>query len=121
MLGYAINLGGDIDEIADAGVLNGDALWLAGGAGGINDIGKFIVGCRAFFAAQPVIGKRVDGFAIALAIDKNGRQCEFGQFFCKARQRQYGLDFGVFQNKANAVVRKTCVKRHIGGIDFQNC
>ncbi len=117
-LADAVHLGRDLHEIADAGVLDRDALGRAGRAGRVDDVAELVDRGGFFMIGQPRRGLAVDLAHGGIEVDVPDG--EIGELRAKDRQRNDRLHLGVLQDEADALAGKAGVERDIGGVDLQH-
>ena len=100
----AVKLGGDAHEIADAGVRDGDALRIAGRAGGVDDVAERIERRRH---AGHRIRRPCASIARLRLVEEDLLDVERREALLEARHRDDRADLGVADDEADALDRET--------------
>ena len=116
---HAVDFGRDPHEVADARMLDGDALRRAGGARGIDQVGELARPARASRARPRRAGRlRVD--LRRGLVEKNVPGVELLRAWREGRHRHDRLHAGILQDEGDALVREAGVERNIGGIHLHH-
>jgi len=114
----SVHLGRHLHEIADAGMLDRDALRGAGRAGGVDDVGELVGGRRLLAVGEAdrlfCIDFRLGG------IEENLPDGELAELRAERRHRDDRLHVGVPHDEPDPLIGKAGVERDIGGVDFQH-
>ncbi len=114
----AVARGGDAHEIADAGVLDDDALGIARRSRGVDDVAAPIGRSADLAGRERRAGPGVDcGLG---GVEQHLLGVERREPPAEVRHRHDDLDAGVRQDEADPVVREAQVERHVGGVDLHH-
>src|SRR5262249_16277351 len=115
----SIDLARNLDEIADARVLDRHALGFPGRAGGVDDVEQLIAR-YGFLAAREARGRFLADLLLSV-VEKYLLDGELGEFRSVARYRNDRLQARILQDERDPVARKAGVEWHIGGADLEHC
>ena len=111
----AVGLRRDPDEVADARLVDGDALGPARGPRGVDDVGQLVRRRSEFVPADPVCPVEID---VRNRVHPDHRGVHPIQALRQGREGEDRADARVGDDEGDPVRRETDVQRHVGRVDL---